>query len=105
MTTRSDKDQALKARQNQKELLEKQKKRLQKAFDVATATPEGKFVLRHLMEICGYHSSSFMASSETGELLTLNTLYNEARRNVYLEIRKHIDPEVLYEVEIKGVKI
>jgi hypothetical protein len=67
------------------------------AIKVAS-TEEGIDFLRFLMHRCGYQMPSVTQIS-TGDISITNTVYNESRRNLWLEIRKLIPEDKLILVE------
>jgi hypothetical protein len=62
---------------------------------------EGQNVLRWMMVECGYQSQSVVADKQTQEIYVDSTIYNEARRNLYLQIRQYLTPKVLLSVELQ----
>jgi len=74
-------------------------KKLRENFSIAYATPEGKRTLRHIMNLCGYQASIVGANPELGMDIEQGTLYNAARRNVYIEIRALVPSSILKEIE------
>jgi hypothetical protein len=63
------------------------------------SSTHGKRALRFLLEICGFHNVSIVGNPQTGDVHDRGTLYNEARRNVYLELRAYLSNEILRDVE------
>jgi len=63
------------------------------------SSPDGVRALRIIMEMCGYDKSDFAADPTTGEIQERGTLYNLARRTIYVELRRQIKPETLMKVE------
>jgi len=61
----------------------------------------GVRVLRWLMVECGYQSQSVVADKTTQNIYTDSTIYNEARRNLYLQMRSYLDAKTLIPVEIE----
>jgi len=70
---------------------------MRKAF----GSDAGVRVLRWLMIECGYQGRSVVANKETQEIYTKSTVYNEARRNLYLQLREYLPPNILIPVEIE----
>jgi len=68
------------------------------AANIVFATEEGKQVLRHLKNVCGFDVSSVVLNPDN-EVQDRGTLFNEARRTVYLDLRKLIKPDILKDVE------
>lgn len=64
-------------------------------------TEHGLTVFRHIMYICGYQSPSVVANSQTGEINIHSTVYNEARRNLWLTLRQYIPQDRLTLIEIQ----
>lgn len=77
---------------------------LKKDFNTTFASSSGKRVLRWLMERCGYQKPSAVVDPATGKYQTESTIHNEARRILYLEIREFLTPDILGQVENKGLE-
>ena len=73
----------------------------EKAVHEVLATEAGKEVFRLLFKICGYDQTSVVLDAKSGTLDLDKTLYNEARRAVYLQLRNFAPIEALKEVEYK----
>ena len=86
--------------------IRKQRMAAQKAACECFATDSGKEFLRWLLRESGFHQPSVIYNSETGDIKTESTVYNEAKRDVYLRVRALLSsrPDILSEVEnnIKG---
>ncbi len=82
-----------------------EKERKQREVDVKNAirkvanTEAGRIFIRYLMGQCGFHNPSVVADRETGNIFTESTVYNEARRNLYLGLRPLIPPKNLVKIE------
>lgn len=91
------------ARQRKKD---QQRKKIIKSALECFSTGSGKDVLRWLIKECGFHQPSVIYNAEDGNIKIDATVYNEAKRDVYLRIRGLLesDPSILAEVEnnIKG---
>lgn len=72
--------------------------KLKADFAKVAATESGQRVLRWLAHFLGFKQSS-LTMSENGELLIQAIVHNEARRNVWLDIRKLIPIKALNEIE------
>ena len=83
-----------------KEQQQEKLKALQRDFEVTFATPEGKNVLKHIMQLCGYQRTSVIGNSQIGLSVLEGTLHNEAQRSVYLKIRQHLPKHILIDVEL-----
>ena len=90
-------------RQEQSKKTDGFRNKLAGAIKRACSTADGKILLHYLMTECGYQMNSVQGSSSSGELLENNTLYNEARRDLSLSLRKFQRLDVLVDVEIYGV--
>lgn len=53
------------------------------------------------MRSCGFGKSSAVMNPTTYEINTVGTVWNEARKDVYLGIRKFLDNDKLINVEFK----
>jgi len=69
------------------------------------ASDHGKRTLRYILDLCGYQKYSTSADPESGEINVQATIYNEARRNLYLKLRSFLKREILMDVENKGLSI
>lgn len=67
-------------------------------------TPDGKVFFNFLMIKCGFATSSLVIDLNSQEINTNSSLYNEARKTVYYEIRRLIDKEQLKEIEYMQLK-
>jgi hypothetical protein len=70
-------------------------------FNTVAATPEGIDVFKYIMDRCNYQKNTIVFNSQTGEVNKEASVYLEARRSVYLEIRKYISPRLLKKIEFK----
>lgn len=77
---------------------------LKKDINETFASAQGMATLRYIMDLCGYQRPSTVADPATGEIMYNSTIYNEARRNIYLSIRKFLKRETLISVENKGLE-
>lgn len=77
---------------------------LKRDFNDTFGPGHGRRVLRFLMDTCGYQRPSIIAEPQSGDPLPSGTIYNEARRNLYLTIRKFLNQEILIPVENKGLE-
>ncbi len=78
------------ADENKKKVRASQVKQMKKVVAVASSNAEGIILLRHIMDLCGFTKFSVTMNPQTQEVNDKATLYNEARRNVWLEIRNLI---------------
>lgn len=65
------------------------------------STEAGKYMLRWIMQECGFHKPSVIYNAESGDIKLDATVYNEAKRDIYLRIRSLLvhDPKLLAEIE------
>lgn len=95
------------AERQKKEALEQQKileARLKRAFDAVASTVEGRIVLRHLSNICGFAQPKAAANMETRCIDPVTTTYNAAMENVYLKVRRLISKQYLKTIELEDDK-
>ena len=69
------------------------------ALDNVLRSEDGRTVMTHLFRICGYNRSSVVVNPQTGDIKVDGTVYNEARRAVYLQLRRMASPVLLAPVE------
>lgn len=86
---------------NKKEKQDQTLEPLKRSFNAIASTPDGIAVLRYLMRSCGFGKSSAVMNPTTYEINTVGTVWNEARKDVYLGIRKFLDNDKLINVEFK----
>ncbi len=79
-------------------------KGLRKCIAVATSSAEGIIFARHIFRMCGYDKHSVTMNPESQELNTQATIYNEARRNIWLEIRNLIPVKARKKIEYERTK-
>lgn len=63
------------------------------------ATPEGKALLKHIKNLCGYGQPCTTYNPLTGEMNPIASLYNQGRHNLWGEIRVHLPADVVAEIE------
>ncbi len=88
----------------QKIILANAAKGLKKCIAIATSSPEGIIFARHIFGMCGYDKHSVTMNPETQELNTQATIYNEARRNLWLELRNLIPVKARKKIEYERTK-
>lgn len=71
------------------------------AFARVAKSEDGIKLLRHLMSECGFKSPSMVMNAQTKEILTDATLWNEAKRGVWLDLRKLIPKKQLNIIEME----
>lgn len=82
---------------------DKQRKRkesnVKRAFKQVAKTEAGRIVFRYFLEQCGFHAPSVNIDPVSRSIIVDNTVYNEARRNIYLDARKLIPQRELVKIE------
>jgi len=96
MTLVEDRNKKKKA---QAEARAKRDKDIRNVITVACAKSEGIQLMRYLMEICGYQKIDTVMNPATGEINPIASMYNQARRNVYVELRRLIPKRILTKIE------
>jgi hypothetical protein len=87
------------ARSAVQQKLAKQRLQTARILNTVFSAPDGPEALRYIMGICGYQKTSVVGDPVSGNLHLEATLYNEAQRNVYLQLRALLRPELLVKVE------
>lgn len=78
----------------------KREARLREVLNLTFKTPEGKEALAYILRLCGYQSSSLVCDPQSLEVNTKSMIWNEARREMYVNhIRKFLDKDLLREIE------
>ena len=80
-------------------------KGLRKVIAVATSSAEGIIFARHIFRMCGYDKHSITMNPESQELNLQATIYNEARRNIWLELRNLIPVKARKKIEYEQTKL
>lgn len=78
-------------------------KRQEMSIDIAK-TDSGIEYIRYIRDICGFEKLSISMNPISGEISERNTIYNEARRSVYLELRKYFPKKLLAKIELGDKK-
>lgn len=73
--------------------------RVQKAITEVAQTAEGQELFRYLMRQCNFHTSSIVGDPNTREIMIYGTLFNEANRRLYLDLRRHIPHAIRRKIE------
>lgn len=93
-------ERKLKAKkQVQKDLLAKKIKVLKRDIEIATASPEGLNFMRWIFDLSGYSKILIAGNPKVGLDVKDGTLYNNARRSIWLEIRQMIPKRILKKIE------
>ena len=64
------------------------------ALNEMAETKAGVFFLNWLKSRCFFEASTVVGDPESHEINTLGTIYNEAARRVYLDVRRRVKPEL-----------
>ncbi len=92
-------------REEQKELADKRLALLKRDLAIAVATPEGLNLMRWIFDLSGYSKILITGNTQTGEILDRGTLYNNARRSMWLEIRQLLPRRVLQKIEYEKINL
>ena len=63
-------------------------KELRAQVKTIASTESGIAFFRYLMDECGYKRPTVVIDSQSGEVNVRSTMYNEARRGLWLDLRK-----------------
>jgi hypothetical protein len=83
----------------QQKLQEAKRKALSSDMAVCFNTAEGRRVLRHILNICGYKRSKIGGNPQIGMDVHAGLLYNCAREQVAIELLDHIPAYILKDCE------
>ncbi len=92
-------------RVKQKELADKQIKLMKRDLAIATASPEGLNLLKWIFDLTGYSKILIVGNPQTGDIHDRGTLYNNARRSIWLEIRQLLPKRVLKKIEFEKLNL
>ena len=74
---------------------------LKRAFTTVVSDEDGVIALRFIMEQSGWDSDLIVGNPETGDIHDRATMYNNARRILYRQIRKFIPVQALKRIEFE----
>lgn len=80
-----------------------ERKELARAFGAVLSTEDGITVFKQLFNACGYAERMIRINPMTAEINPISTQYNLSKRDVWLDLRKHIAPQYLALIELPGV--
>ena len=72
---------------------------IQKAITEVSQTSEGQELFRWMMRQCSFHTSTIVGDPQSHEINVYGTLFNEARRRLYLDVRRHIPHGIRRKIE------
>lgn len=72
---------------------------LRSAMDETLRHPAGQKIIAYLFFLCGYDQKTLAREPATGKVDFQASLYNAARREVYIDLRKLASPKLLRAVE------
>ena len=72
---------------------------LSKMVEAVAVTEPGKGFIRFIHDLCGYSAADRVLKGD-GSVNLEATALNSERRNVYLQIRSFVPPEILRDIEI-----
>ena len=79
-------------------------KTLKRAFTNVTSDEDGLIAIRYIMEQSGWLSDLIVGSPESGDIHDRGTLYNNARRILYKQLRQFIPIRALKRIEFEKTK-
>ena len=72
---------------------------IQKAVISISETAEGQEFFKYLLRQCSFHTSTVVGNPQSHEINIYGTLFNEARRRLYLDIRRYIPHAIRRKIE------
>lgn len=85
-------------------LRHKKQSQLNRDLNTTFGTGAGTQVLKYIKSLAGYQQPNIVVDPNTGEVFPKSLLYNEARRAMYLTLRKTLSRDILIAVEIDEPK-
>lgn len=70
-----------------------------KAFADVAETEAGQIVFRWMMQQCHYQVSTIVGNPQTHDINAMGTIFNEARRRFYLDLRRYIPVNIRRKIE------
>jgi len=78
--------------------------RIKRVVNRLAETQDGQEFLNYLMRSCGFCVSSLVIDVNTSEINTISSIYNEARKTIYYDIRRLLDKEKISKIEYLQIK-
>lgn len=78
--------------------------RVKNFINGVAATPDGIELFKWLMDRCGFQKNNICVNPQTLEINVESSNYNEARRSVYLEVRRFLSKKACVKVELGDKK-
>jgi hypothetical protein len=72
---------------------------IQKAIIEVSQTASGQELFRWLGGQCNFYTSSIVGDPSSHEVMVYGTLFNEARRRLYLDVRRFIPQAIRRKIE------
>ncbi len=92
-------------RTQQIELSNKKLKLLRRDIEIVTASPEGLNLMKCIFNLSGYSKILIAGNPEIGLSVLEGTLYNNARRSIWLEIKELIPKRTLKKIEYEKINL
>ena len=92
-------------REEQNDLAIQRIKLLKRDLEIATASPEGLNLMKWIFGLSGYSKILITGNTQTGEINDRGTLYNNARRSIWLEIRQLLPRRTLKKIEFEKLNL
>ncbi len=73
--------------------------RVQRAITEVSQTEDGWILFQWMMRQCSFHTSTIVGDPQSHEINIYGTLFNEARRRLYLDLRRFIPHGVRRKIE------
>lgn len=77
---------------------------VKRAIGRLVKTKDGQVLFKYLSDLCGFSVSSMVIDPNSMEINTNSTIYNEARKTVYYNIRQLIKKDDLKVIEFLEIK-
>ncbi len=92
-------------RAEQKDLANQKLKLLKRDLEIAIASPEGLNLMKWIFSLSGYSKTLIVGNPQTGDIHDRGTLYNNARRSIWLEIRQMLPRRILKKIEYEKLNL
>ncbi len=83
----------------------KMQKILKQDIEIATASPEGLNLMKWIFDLSGYSKILIAGNPKVGLDVKDGTLYNNARRAIWLEIRQLVPTRTLKKIEFEKLNL
>lgn len=96
-----DREKEKEKRKQKEEVHKKEIEKLTRCFNRIAETPDGQVLFRYIKNYSGYGKTAIVGNSDFSDINPIGTVYNEARKDVYYNLRQFIEVKNLKLIEFE----